>query len=225
MAFQGVILDIDGTLVLSNDIQAQAWCEAFADAGYDIPFERVRPLIGKGGDKVIPELVPDLNDQEGTGKTISERRKELVLNRYAPTLAPTRGARDLVLRLKEDELTVVIASSATEAELEVLLKVAQIEGLVQEATTSSDAEASKPAPDIVAVALKKLQMDPSQVVMIGDTPYDIESAAQCGIGVIALRCGGFSDSQLAEALAIYDDPADLVAQYADSPLGRSNGAS
>jgi len=225
MTFQGVILDIDGTLVLSNDAQAHAWSEAFAEAGYDIPFERVRPLIGKGGDQVIPELVPGLNDQEGTGKTISERRKELILNRYAPTLAPTKGARDLVLKIKEDGLTVVIASSATEAELEVLLKVAQIEGLIQEATTSNDAEASKPAPDIVAVALSKLQMDPSQVVMIGDTPYDIESAGRCGVGVIALRCGGFADSQLAEALAIYDDPADLVAHFANSPLAKGDETS
>ncbi len=126
---------------------------------------------------------------------------------------------------KNAGLQLAIASSATEAELDILLKVAQVEGLIQEATTSGDAEASKPAPDIVAVALSKLQMDSSQVVMIGDTPYDIESAGQCGVGVIALRCGGFADSQLAKALAIYDDPADLVKQYANSPLGRSNGAS
>lgn len=222
MTFQAVILDIDGTLVLSNDAQARAWCEAFADAGYDIPFERVRPLIGKGGDQVIPELVPGLNDQEGKGKSISERRKELILNRYGPTLTPANGSRDLVLRIQNAGLQLAIASSATEAELNILLKAAQVEGLIQEATTSGDAEASKPAPDIVAVALSKLQMDPRQVVMIGDTPYDIESAGQCGVGVIALRCEGFADSQLAKALAIYDDPADLVKHFADSPLAKSD---
>jgi len=220
MAFQGVILDIDGTLVLSNDAHAQAWCKAFAESGYDIPFERVRPLIGMGGDQVIPKLVPGLNDQEGEGKIISNRRKDFILNHYALTLAPTKGARDLVLKLKGAGLQVVIASSATEAELEMLLKVAQIEGLISEATTSSDAEASKPAPDIVAVALSKLQIEPSQVVMIGDTPYDIESAGKCGVAVIAVRCGGFDDSQLVGALAIYDDPADLVAHYDDSPLSK-----
>jgi phosphoglycolate phosphatase-like HAD superfamily hydrolase len=54
--------------------------------------------------------------------------------------------------------------------------------------------------------------------MIGDTPYDIISAAGCGIGVIAVRCGGFSDDQLKDALAIYDDPADILAHIDDTPL-------
>jgi phosphoglycolate phosphatase-like HAD superfamily hydrolase len=57
--------------------------------------------------------------------------------------------------------------------------------------------------------------------MIGDTPYDIEAAAQLGIPVIAVRCGGYADADLAGALAIYDDPADLLAHYDESPLGRA----
>lgn len=161
MALQGVILDIDGTLVLSNDAQAQAWTEAFAESGYNILFQRIRPLIGMGGDQVIPKLVPGLNDQQGEGKAIAERRKELILNRYAQTLAPTKGSRDLVLKLQDAGLQLVIASSATEAELEVLLKIAQIEGLIEQATTSSDTEASKPAPDLVSVALGKLKLEPN----------------------------------------------------------------
>lgn len=221
MALQGVILDIDGTLVLSNDAQAQAWTEAFAESGYNIPFERIRSLIGMGGDQVIPKLVPGLNDQQGEGKAIAKRRKELILNRYAQTLASARGSRDLVLKIQDAGLQLVIASSATEAELEVLLKIAQIEGLIEQATTSSDTEASKPAPDLVSVALGKLKLEPNQAVMIGDTPYDIESAGQLGVGVIAVRCGGFDDSRLAGALAIYDDPADLVAHYNSSPLSKA----
>lgn len=98
MALHGVILNIDGTLVLSNDAQAQAWTEAFAGSGYDIPFEQIQSLIGMGGDQVIPKLVPGLNDQQGEGKAIAEQRKELILNRYAQTLAPARGSRDLVLQ-------------------------------------------------------------------------------------------------------------------------------
>ncbi len=221
MALQGIILDVDGTLVLSNDVQAQAWTEAFAESGYTVAFEQVRPLIGKGGDRVIPESVPGLNDQAGKGKTISERRKELILNRYAPKLVAAKGSRDLVLQLQKTGLQLIIASSATEAELGVLLKIAGVEDLISAATTSSDAESSKPAPDIVSVALSRLNLEPSQVVMIGDTPYDIESAGQLGIGVIALRCGGFDDSQLQGALAIYNDPADLLARYDTSPLGNA----
>ncbi len=185
MAMQGVILDVDGTLVLSNDAHAQAWVDAFTEHGYEVTFEQVRPLIGMGGDQVIPRMVPGLTDEEGDGKAISEQRKELIINRYGPNLRPTNGARQLVQYMKDAGLQLIIASSATSQELSVLLKTAQVDDLLGEATTSSDAKSSKPAPDIVEAALSKLNMEPSQVLMIGDTPYDIESAGGAGVGAIA----------------------------------------
>jgi phosphoglycolate phosphatase-like HAD superfamily hydrolase len=123
--------------------------------------------------------------------------------------------------MQQDGLKLIIATSATTEELSELLKAAQVEDLLHEATTSSDAEASKPSPDIVEAALKKLNLEPSQAVMIGDTPYDIEAANKCGVGVIAFRCGDFEDEQLNNAIAIYDHPADLLVHYAESPLGKS----
>ena len=51
-----VLLDIDGTLVDSNDAHARAWVDAFAEAGFAVPFERVRPLIGMGSEKLIPAM-------------------------------------------------------------------------------------------------------------------------------------------------------------------------
>jgi HAD superfamily hydrolase (TIGR01509 family) len=222
---QGVILDVDGTLVLSNDAHAQAWIEAFAAFGYDIPFEKVRPLIGMGGDHVIPELVPDLNNEEGTGKAIADHRKELVVNKFGPQLAPTPGSRDLVQKMKAMGLRLIIGSSASSKELSVLLKVAQVDDLVQEKTSSDDAESSKPDPDLVEAALKQLQLPPEQVVMLADTPYDVESASQAGVKVIALRSGGFADGDLSGAIAIYDDPAALLAYYDQSPLAQTASVS
>jgi len=218
---QGIILDVDGTLVLSNDAHAQAWVEAFAASGYEIPFEQVRPLIGMGGDHIIPLLAPDLTHQSGEGKAIRDRRKALILNKFGPSLQSAPGSQALVQRMQAEGLKLVIASSATAQELSLLLKVAEIEDLISEVTAAGDTEASKPAPDIVEAALKKLQMPPDQVVMLGDSPYDVEAASEAGVGVIALRCGGFSDQQLAGAIAVYDHPADLLAQYERSPLGKA----
>ncbi|MBW4563868.1 MAG: HAD family hydrolase [Mojavia pulchra JT2-VF2] len=220
MAYQGVILDVDGTLVLSNDAHAQAWVEAFAEFGYEVKFEQVRPLIGMGGDQIIPQFAPGLSDQEGIGKKIAEKRKELIINKFGTNLTPANGARQLILKMQSVGLRLIIASSATTQELSVLLKAAQVDDLLSqdEAATSSDAEASKPDPEIVEAALSKLNMQPSQVVMLGDTPYDIKSANQAGIDVIAVRCGGFDNTQLKDAIAIYNDPADLLTHYDTSPL-------
>ncbi len=221
MVLQGVILDVDGTLVLSNDAHAQAYVDAFAELGFDVPFERIRPLIGMGSDQLVPQVVPELKDKEGKVKAISQRRKELIISRYGPPLPPTNGSRQLILHMQQAGLRLMIASSATSEEMQVLLKAAQVDDLLKEVTTSSDAEASKPAPDIVEAALSKVKMEPDQVLMIGDTPYDIQSAGAAGVGVIALRSGGFDDAALAGAKAIYDDPADLLAHYDDSPLGQT----
>jgi HAD superfamily hydrolase (TIGR01509 family) len=186
-----------------------------------IPFEQIRPLIGMGSDQLIPRLVPELSGEEGVGKQIADRRKELIINQFSSSLKPAPGARALVQRLKAD-FRVVIASSATDEELSLLLKAAEVEDLLKEdpVTTSSDAETSKPAADIVKAALEKGNFQPQHTIMLGDTPYDVESAGKAGVSVIAFRCGGFDDSQLKGAIAIYDDPADLLAQYEQSPLNR-----
>ncbi|WP_315790279.1 HAD family hydrolase [Fischerella sp. JS2] len=220
MVLQAVLLDIDGTLVLSNDAHAQTWVDTFRKFGYDVSFEQVRSLIGMGGDQIIPRVVPGLTDEEGDGKAIAQQRRKLFLNEYAPKLVPANGARQLVQHMLQSGLRLIVASSASSQEMEVLLKAAQVDDLLEETTTSSDAEVSKPAPDIVEAALGKLNCPPQEVLMLGDTPYDIKSANQAGVGVIALRCGGFDDTALAGAKAIYNDPADLLAQYADSPLGQ-----
>lgn len=220
MALDGVILDVDGTLVLSNDAHAKAWVEAFAAYDYKISFEQVRPLIGMGGDLVVPRLVPGLDSESGKGKQIADRRKALILNQFGSHLSATPGARELVQRMQAEQLHLIIASSATEEEMGLLLKVAQVDDLLDEFTTSSDAETSKPAPDIVEAALKKANLAADRVVMLGDTPYDVESAGKAGVGVIAFRTGGFSDEQLAGAIAIYDDPADLLQHYEESPLAQ-----
>jgi HAD superfamily hydrolase (TIGR01509 family) len=221
VTLKGVLLDVDGTLVLSNDAHAHAWVEAFAAYDQPVPYEAVRPLIGMGGDKVIPKLVPGLTDKDGIGKAIGDRRKELILTKFASQLIAASGSRALVQKLQASGLHLIVASSATAQELEVLLKVAEVDDLLPEATTSNDAESSKPSPDIVNAALQKGQWEPHEVVMLGDTPFDIEAADQAGVSVIAVRCGGFSDAQLAGAIAIYNDPADLLTQYEQSPLAQA----
>lgn len=222
MAVQGVILDIDGTLVTSNDAHAQGWVEAFAAFGYDVKFEQVRPLIGMGGDQIVPKFAPGLSGKEGKGKEIADRRKELIINKFGKNLAPAPGSRQLLLKIQDEGLRMIIATSATSQELEVLLKAGQVDDILNkdEAATSSDAKASKPDPDIIEAALSKLGMQPSDVVMLGDTPYDIEAASKAGVAVIAFRCGEFDDSQLKNAIAIYNDPADLLAHYDNSPLAK-----
>lgn len=215
----GVIIDMDGTLLASNDAHARAWVDALAERGYDVPFAQVRPLIGMGGDKLLP-AVSGVEKETPLGEELSARRKEILQERYLRDIQPTPGARALLERLRADGARLVLATSASGDELGPLLAITGVEDLLEEQTTSSDAENSKPDPDIVAAALAKLGCEPGEVMMLGDTPYDIEAAGKCGIATIALRSGGFADEDLAGAVAIYDHPAALLAAYDSSPLAR-----
>ena len=220
---RGVILDVDGTLVLSNDAHAQSWMEAMADFGYYVTYEKVRPLIGMGGDKVLPETIGLQKDSE-EGIKISAKRKEIFKKRYLPVLQATPGSRELLEYMRVQGLKLAIASSSEKDELKALLQVAGASDLVQEVTSSSDASRSKPDPDVMQVTLQRIGLPANQVLMLGDTPYDIEAAAKVGVGTIALRCGGWTDPELKGALAIYNDPADLLDHYDTSPLGDSSQA-
>jgi HAD superfamily hydrolase (TIGR01509 family) len=210
---RGVMVDVDGTLLASNDAHALAWAKAFTEHGYPVPYARVRPLIGMGGDKLLPAVVPGLSDSEGVGKEIAARRKAIFLGTYAPTLRPTPGTRALIQRLRADGVRLVVATSAQADELGVLLERAGVADLLPERTSADDAERSKPAADLFRVALRRLRLPPEDVVMLGDTPYDIEGARKVGVATVALRSGGFSDEHLAGALAIHDDPAAWLAVY------------
>jgi HAD superfamily hydrolase (TIGR01509 family) len=217
---RGVILDVDGTLVLSNDAHAEAWMEAMADFGYYVPYEKIRPLIGMGGDKVLPETI-GLQKNSEDGIKISEKRKEIFQKKHVPTLWAAPGARELVEYMHVHGLKLAVASSAEKDELKALLRVAGVSGLVEEEISSSDTGRSKPDPDVIQVALQRFDLPANQVLTLGDTPYDIEAASKVGVGTIALRCGGWSDHELKGALAIYNDPDDLLNHYDTSPLGDS----
>jgi len=213
-----VIFDIDGTLVDSNDAHAQSWVDTFAEAGYDVPFAVVRPLIGMGADKLLPKTIGVKHDSKEDKKLI-KRRSEIFRKKYLPTLRPLEGSRALVLRVRADGLKAIVATSAKDEELQDLLKAAEVADLMEEKATASDAKRSKPDPDIVEAAIEESGTSPHNLVMIGDTPYDIEAAARAKVRTIAFRSGGWSDADLHGAVEIYDGPADLLVHY-DSSLVR-----
>ncbi len=215
--FTAILLDIDGTLVDSNDAHAYAWVAAFAGSGVTVDFARVRRCIGMGGDKLMPE-VSGIAEDSPQGRRISKLRGEIFTTEWLPRLRPFRDVDRLVAALQARDVRIVAASSAKKAELRALLEIAGVAGMLEGATSSDDAEESKPDPDIIEAALKRAKAAPAQAIMIGDTPYDVEAAQRAGVKTIAFRSGGWKDADLEGAIAIYDGPSDLLARIGDSPL-------
>jgi HAD superfamily hydrolase (TIGR01509 family) len=215
--FQGILLDVDGTLVDSNDAHASAWEQALIDYGIVASFAAIRCRIGMGGDQLLPE-VAGIEAESSQGKLISARRGEIFQNTYLPKLKPFPQAKELLTRMRKQGLRLVVASSSKKDELDALLRLCGANELIQASTCADDVDRSKPDPAIIQVALERLGAQAGQTLLLGDTPYDIAAAKRASVGTLALRCGGWDDEHLADAVAIYDDPAHLLREFDHSPL-------
>jgi phosphoglycolate phosphatase-like HAD superfamily hydrolase len=215
---KAVLFDVDGTLVDSNDAHAAAWVRAFADFGVTVDAGKVRRSIGMGGDKLMP-AVSGIGEDTDIGSQIARRRGEIFKKEFLPHLKPLRDAGRLVGLVKKRGYTAVAASSARKDELRALLKIAGAEWLMDAATSSDDAEESKPDPDIIVAALGRAKAAPAEAVMIGDTPYDVEASMRAGVKAIGFLSGGWNADELRGAIATYEGPWDLAARIETSPLG------
>jgi len=213
------LFDVDGTLVDTNDLHAAAWREAFLHFGHDIALDAIRWQVGKGGDNLIPSLLPNLGDDQQ--KALEAWRGDLFKRCFLPRAVPFEGVRALFERIVADGSRVVLASSSGEEEVAFYLSLIGAEDLVAASTSKDDADSSKPCPDIFEAALGKLGVQPTEALVVGDSVWDMKAAAKTGIAAIGFRCGGFPDEALLEAgaRALFDGPADLLARY-DSLFAR-----
>lgn len=221
MQIKAIFFDIDGTLVDSNDMHVLAWEEAFATIGAAFDRQVVHDQIGKGTDMLVPTLLPNLD--AAAVKNLGETHSSIFKAKFLHEVKPFPQAHELLDHAHGLGQRVVLASSASKAELDHYLGLLDAHQLVAATTSADEVKQTKPAPDIFALALEKLPgIGVDNVIVVGDTPYDIKAAAKCGIAAVAVRSGSFSDAPLQEAgaLAIYNGAAALLASYATSPLGR-----
>lgn len=217
---KAVIFDLDGTLVDSVDFHAQAWVKAFEQYGYDFSFETLKQQIGKGSEYIIGELLSQ-SEYEKHYDDISNYRKEYYQENLLSQVRPFPKVRELFEKIKADGKQIVLASSARHETIAHYKELLNIEDLIESATSTDDVDKSKPEPDIFIAALDKLDgIDKSEVVVVGDSPYDATAAGKVPLQTIGVLCGGFSEQQLTEAgcFAIYQDPADMLAKYSQLPF-------
>lgn len=213
------VMDVDGTLVDSNYQHALAWYRALRSLGETYPVWRIHRLIGMGGDQLLIALGgQELEDRVGEE---GRERQGKEVDTMIDEIAPLPGARDLLLAIKERGHRLVLASSGKPRHVDAAVELLDARDIADAVTSSEDAEETKPAPDLLQVALKKLGAPADAAsVMIGDSVWDVEAAKNAGMPAIVVRSGGFGDDELrdAGAVGIYDTPGDLAAALADTPL-------
>lgn len=210
------LFDVDGTLVDTNYLHVTTWWEAFAQAGHEVPMSAIHRAIGMGSDQLLDALLPATRDRKAD-PGIRAAHGALYAT-YWCRLRPLARAPELLRACRKSGLQVVLASSADPQEFAVLREVLGAEDAIETATSAGDVERSKPAPDLVQVALQKARIPPRQAVFVGDTVWDVRACQRAGVPCIGVRSGGISGRELldAGAVAVFADPADLL----ESTAGR-----
>jgi HAD superfamily hydrolase (TIGR01509 family) len=216
---KAVLFDVDGTLVDTNYLNAVTWWEAFSQAGHDVPMAQVHRSIGMGSDLMLDKLLPPDRDQDADADIRTAHTALYAV--YWSRLRPLPDAVGLLRACKKRGLAVVLASSADEREFSMLRGVLDAEDAIDAATFSGDVETSKPAPDLVEAALRKIGVSAGEAVFVGDTVWDTQACRKAGVPCIGVLSGGFSRDELTSAGAaeVYSDPGELLAALPQSLLG------
>ena len=209
----GVLFDVDGTLVDTNYLHVVAWWQAFRSQGHQVAMTDLHRTVGQGSDQFVSSILG--RDDEKVADAHSD-----FYGQWKHQLMAFPGAADLLRTTKKAGLSVVLATSASEAEAEHLTAAIDADDAIDVVTTKGDADASKPDPDIVQSALDKAELRPDDALFVGDTVWDVQAAGRAGLRCVCVLSGGISEAELrdAGAIAVYRDVAHLLSDFDDSPL-------
>ena len=218
---KAVLCDIDGTLVQSNWLHAEAWQRAFAEMNIVLEREEVRRQIGKGGDELIPVFVPWWK-RDAVEEPLKTYREFLFRTEFLPQVKPLPRIREFAEELKRREIKLALASSSKKRDLEDYKRIMHLEDLLDEATSADDVDRAKPHPDVFSATLKRLGLKAKDCIALGDTPYDAESAGKAGLRTIGVETGGWTHEELMAAgcVEVYQSVAELLERLDESAIMR-----
>jgi HAD superfamily hydrolase (TIGR01509 family) len=211
---KAVLFDIDGTLVDSNYLHVDAWHQAFQTLGVDVEAWRIHRSIGQDAGELLTSLVGEKDEAWVT------RAKGMHAENYkalAPRLRLLPGARELLELLDEEGIIVVLATSAPQEELDILLELLDSDDVIHATTNADDVDVAKPSPDIVQVALDRAGVAAHDAVFVGDSEWDIEAASRAGVRSFGVLTGGIAGELLMQAGAerVFASPADFLDRLDD----------
>lgn len=212
---KALLIDIDGTLLDSNESHAETFVKAFAKYNKDVSVDEFRPLIGMGADKILEKFLSPEEIRE-FGDELKEYRKDIFLKDYLPKIKTFHKLRELFEKIESNGIQTILATSAGDEEIKEYKKKLDISDLLEEETSADDAEESKPAPDIFEAAFSKLKdVEKKEVLIIGDTIWDAKAAIRSQIKMIGVTSGGWSAEKLYSegCIKVYRDIAEIYDRF------------
>jgi HAD superfamily hydrolase (TIGR01509 family) len=212
MSMPALVFDLDGTLVDSVYQHVLAWHEALHVSGIELSVWRIHRRIGMSGGLFARALLRETG-RELDG-ALRERLLELHAKAYRRRLEQVRllpGARELLRHLTELDCPWAIATSGRMESAGPTIAMLEVPKEVPVVTRDQVAHA-KPNPDLFLEAARRLGVEATEAVVVGDSVWDLLAARRARMLGVGLLSGGYGPDELerAGAYRVYEDPADLL---------------
>lgn len=216
MTIEVLIFDVEGTLFDTRAAHVEAWEQALAASGFLIPPDRLESEIDKGGEQLVSAVLGQ-HAESHSGESLRRTESALfarIVKERGLRLFP--AARELLAAVHERRILVVLATSDTQEQLQILQTAAgvDLQKTADLIVTREDTAGVHPAPDAVTAALRKLDRSPALCALVGDKIADMKAGTRAGVICLGVLTGHESAEQLLRsgARAVYADTAELLAR-------------
>lgn len=197
---EGLIFDLDGTLVDTVGARIDGWLEALAAAGIQATRQQIGPLIGMDGKELARRVA------QAIGRTLTDEEVEQVdraageaFDGHNQAPQPLPGARELLSELDALGMPWVIATSSRAEQVQRSVGALQLHK-PPEIVDGSQVERAKPEPDLLLLAAKRLGAPPAACWAVGDSTWDMRAAGAAGMSAAGVTAGAaVSAEELDEA--------------------------
>jgi HAD superfamily hydrolase (TIGR01509 family) len=212
MSAPALVFDLDGTLVDSVYQHVLAWHEALHATGMELSVWRIHRRIGMSGGLFARALLRETGRElDGELRVRLQDLHAEAYRRQVDQVRPLPGAHALLRRLTELDCPWAIATSGRMESAGPTLALLEVPDDVPIVTRDQVAHA-KPNPDLFLEAARRLRVDATEAIVVGDSVWDLLAARHARMLGIGLLSGGYGTDELerAGAYRVYEDPADLL---------------
>lgn len=204
---KALLFDLDGTLLLSDDLHYEVFAEIFAENGMTLTHAIYENRIhGHHNLEMLPKLFPGKDPQ-----ALSDEKEARFRARLSGGTPPMPGAVALLDRADAEGWRLAVVTNAPRDNGEHMLDAIGLRDRFELLIIGDECERAKPDPEPYLAAMRELGVRPQDCIAFEDSQSGMRAAARCGAYPVGIR-SGLTDDRLREAgakvtIADYEDPA------------------
>ena len=203
MKLKGIIFDLDGTLIDSKVAHVKAWIEACKLIGLGkLKDEDVVKHFGKTSIAIAEALLKEHGVDVKLAPRLADLKDKLFFEKYYKLVKPYEFLNELLRFLKERQVRICIVSSNPREAIFKILRFLSIVDYVDCVVGQDEVKEGKPSPEPILLALKRLKLEPKEVIVVGDSIYDVIAAKRANIIAVGVTHSSKSPNELKEAGAL-----------------------